>query len=71
MLHIVSIKKKGFLRYVTNSNSNQTTVYFPNHVIITQGNTCAYVNEFTNILNRSRDCHLYTKKKWNRLLCIC
>jgi len=32
----------------------QTTLYFPNHVIMTQGNTCTYINDLT-INNNSGD----------------
>jgi len=35
-------------------NSNQTTVYFPNHVMMAQGNTCTYINDLTNN-NNSRE----------------
>ena len=31
-------------------NSTQAAFYFPNHMIVTQGNTCTYQNGLTNIL---------------------
>ena len=42
----------------------QTTFYFPNHMIMTQGNTCTYINGLTNNSNSgdSRSVSIFTVK---------